>query len=85
MLVILAAEHAVAALVHHCVLQDRTRAIRAQPNKAFWGSYGLFYNSRRTRSAKGEVRASYPLLRGQNRIKKTTTQTTPQPIQVMFG
>jgi hypothetical protein len=32
-----------------------------------------------------EIRASYPLLRGQNRIARTISQTTPQPIHVMFG
>jgi hypothetical protein len=32
-----------------------------------------------------EIRTSYPLLRGQNRIASTITQTMPQPIHVMFG
>jgi hypothetical protein len=31
------------------------------------------------------IRAPYPLLRGQNKIKRTTAQTAPQPIHVMFG
>jgi hypothetical protein len=36
-------------------------------------------------SGSGATPHGYPLLRGQNRITKTITQTTPQPIHVMFG
>lgn len=31
------------------------------------------------------LRASYPLLRGQNRMIRTIAHTMPQPIHVMFG